>query len=85
MARSDLVIDLVEAQQRGDTTRFRTLVEAIIAEERSNQHHLVADRLSQLITTSGARGLLARVTTRPARSRTYCRKLCRNGGWPMSN
>jgi SpoVK/Ycf46/Vps4 family AAA+-type ATPase len=60
VARSDLVIDLVEAQQRGDTTRFRTLVEAIIAEERSNQHHLVADRLSQLITTSGARGLLAR-------------------------
>jgi SpoVK/Ycf46/Vps4 family AAA+-type ATPase len=60
VARSDLVIDLVEAQQRGDTTRFRTLVEAIIAEERSNQHHLVADRLSQLITTSGAWGLLAR-------------------------
>jgi len=60
VARSDLVIDLVEAQQRGDTARFRTLVEAIIAEERSNQHHLVADRLSQLITTSGAQGLLAR-------------------------
>jgi SpoVK/Ycf46/Vps4 family AAA+-type ATPase len=60
VARSDLVIDLVEAQQRGDINRFRTLVEAIIAEERSNQHHLVADRLSELITTSGARGLLAR-------------------------
>lgn len=60
MARSDLVIDLVEAQQRGDNTRFRMLVEAIIAEERNNQHHLVADRLSELITTTGARGLLAR-------------------------
>jgi SpoVK/Ycf46/Vps4 family AAA+-type ATPase len=60
VARSDLVIDLVEAQQRGDVTRFRALVEAIIAEERSNQHHLVADRLSELITTSGSRGLLAR-------------------------
>ena len=60
MARSDLIIDLVEAQRRGDNARFRVLVEAIIAEERSNQHHLVADRLSELITTSGSTGLLAR-------------------------
>lgn len=60
MARSDLVIDLVEAQRRGDGARFRTLVEAIIAEERSNQHHLVADRLTELITTSGSSQLLAR-------------------------
>lgn len=60
MARSDLVIDLVEAQRRGDTARFRVLVEAIIAEERSNQHHLVADRLSELITTSGSAELLTR-------------------------
>lgn len=60
MARSDLVIDLVEAQRRGDVARFRVLVEAIIAEERSNQHHLVADRLSELITTAGSTELLAR-------------------------
>ena len=60
MARSDLVIDLVEAHRRGDNARFRVLVEAIIAEERGNQHHLVADRLSELITTSGSTELLAR-------------------------
>ena len=60
MARSDLVIDLVEAHRRGDNARFRVLVEAIIAEERSNQHHLVADRLSELITTSGSTDLLTR-------------------------
>jgi len=60
MARSDLVIDLVEAQRRGDVARFRVLVEAIIAEERSNQHHLVADRLSELITTAGTTELLTR-------------------------
>ncbi|MGI8816111.1 MAG: AAA family ATPase [Pseudonocardia sp.] len=60
MARSDLVIDLVEAQRRGDVARFRVLVEAIIAEERSNQHHLVADRLSELITTAGSTELLGR-------------------------
>ena len=60
MARSDLLIDLVEAERRGDKQRFRTLVEAIIAEERSKQHHLVADRLSELITTVGSSDLLAR-------------------------
>lgn len=53
MARSDLLVDLVEAEQSGDRERFRALVEAAIAEERAKQHHLVADRLTQLITTAG--------------------------------
>src|SRR3954447_26451498 len=65
MARSDLIVDLVEAQRRGDSARFRVLVEAIIAEERSNQHHLVADRLSELITTSGSVELLRDDSSRP--------------------
>jgi len=60
VARSDLLVDLVEAEQRGDKQRFRALVEAIIAEERANQHHLVADRLSQLITTVGSSDLMTR-------------------------
>lgn len=60
MARSDLLIDLVDAEFRGDKQRFRNLVEAIIAEERSNQHHLVADRLSELITTTGSSDLIRR-------------------------
>lgn len=60
MARSDLLIDLVDAERRGDKQRFRALVEAIIAEERANQHHLVADRLSELITTLGSSELLKR-------------------------
>jgi AAA+ superfamily predicted ATPase len=63
MARSDLVIDLVDAQRHGDSVRFRTLVEAIIAEERSNQHHLVADRLAELITTAGSSERFARSDT----------------------
>jgi hypothetical protein len=53
MARADLLLDLVEAERRGDRDRFRVLVEAVIAEERANQHHLLADRLSELITTTG--------------------------------
>lgn len=60
MARSDLLIDLVDAERRGDKQRFRALVEAIIAEERANQHHLVADRLAELITTMGSSELLSR-------------------------
>lgn len=60
MARSDLLVDLVDAQRRGDDARFRALVEAIIAEERNKQHHLVADRLSELITTAGPSGLASR-------------------------
>lgn len=60
MARSDLLIDLVDAERRGDKQRFRALVEAIIAEERANQHHLVADRLAELITTMGSTDLLSR-------------------------
>ena len=32
MARSDLLLDLVEAERRGDRERFRILVEAVIAD-----------------------------------------------------
>jgi len=53
VARADLLLDLVEAERRGDRERFKVLVESVIAEERANQHHLLADRLSQLITTTG--------------------------------
>lgn len=60
MARADLLLDLVQAEREGDRERFRSLVEAIIAEERANQHHLVADRLSELITTVGSSDLLGR-------------------------
>lgn len=54
MARSDLLIDLVKAEGHGDKARFRALVEAVIAEERAKSHHVLADRLSALITTSGS-------------------------------
>lgn len=53
MARADLLLDLVDAERQGDRDRFRVLVEAVIAEERANQHHLLADRLSELLSTTG--------------------------------
>ena len=60
MARADLVLDLVEAERHGDRERFKTIVESLIAEERANQHHLVADRLSEIITTTGERSRMVR-------------------------
>lgn len=53
MARADLLLDLVEAERRGDKAKFKTIVETVIAEERAKQHFLLADRLHEIITTVG--------------------------------
>ena len=49
MARSDLLISLVKFGVSGDKTRFRKVVEAIIAEERAKQHTILADKLEKLL------------------------------------
>ncbi len=46
MARSDLLISLVKAGRHTSDPRFRSTVEAIIAEERAKHHTAVADQLS---------------------------------------
>lgn len=46
MARSDLLISLVQSGRQSPDPRFRSAVEALIAEERSKQHTVLADRLS---------------------------------------
>ena len=46
MARSDLLISLVKAGRHTTDPRFRSTVEAIIAEERSKQHTALADQLA---------------------------------------
>jgi AAA+ superfamily predicted ATPase len=46
MARSDLLLDLVRAGARGDQSVFRKALEALVAEERAKQHHVLADRLA---------------------------------------
>jgi hypothetical protein len=43
MARADLVIDIVRAGAEGNQERFRRTLEALITEERSKQHHVLAD------------------------------------------
>lgn len=60
MARADLLINLVRANSRGDAALFRRTLEALIAEERSKQHHVLADRLSEYLNGAGSLGLLGK-------------------------
>ncbi len=52
MARSDLLVSLVRASAMGDSKELTTTVEAIIAEERAKQHHILADRLAGHVPTA---------------------------------
>ncbi|MBA3068962.1 MAG: AAA family ATPase [Hyphomonas sp.] len=49
MARSDLLISLVKAGAAGDRSSLTSTVEAIVAEERSKSHHVLADRLHRAL------------------------------------
>ena len=53
MARSDLLVSLVRAGTRGDSALFRKTVEAIIAEERGKQHHVLADKIAESLQENG--------------------------------
>lgn len=53
MARSDLLINLVKASSRGDQTLFKKTLEALVAEERQKQHHVLADRLAEYLKING--------------------------------
>jgi len=45
VARSDLLLNLVKAGTTGDLVLLRSTIEALAAEERSKQHHVLAERL----------------------------------------
>jgi hypothetical protein len=66
MARADLLIDLVRAATRGDHVLFRKTVEALAAEERAKQHHVLADRLAATLQN----GSLPSTTPRPEQPRS---------------
>lgn len=53
MARADLLLDLVRGGARGDQTLFRKALEAIVTEERTKQHHILADQLATHLQTNG--------------------------------
>ncbi len=49
MARSDLLLSIVRAGATGDRTALRSSVEAVVAEERGKNHHILADRLQRAL------------------------------------
>jgi len=49
MPRTDLILNLAKAGAQGDQTGVRRTLEAMVAEERGRQHHVVADRLSEFL------------------------------------
>ncbi|MDE0630765.1 MAG: ATP-binding protein [Caldilineaceae bacterium] len=53
MARADLLVNLVKSGSKGDHTKFRRIVEGIIAEEREKRHHILADRLVTALRENG--------------------------------
>lgn len=52
MARSDLLLTLVRAGSSGDSRLFRAAAEAVIAEERTKQHHVLANALTAALRQS---------------------------------
>lgn len=52
MARADLLLKLVKSGITGNTTLFKKVVESIIAEEKSKQHHVVAKQLTETLHES---------------------------------
>ena len=68
MARADLLVGLVRAAGRHDEAALTRTVEALIAEERGKQHHLLADRLEEALRQRGngkANGLPALAELEP--------------------
>ena len=54
MARADLLVRLVQSGIRGDKATFRKVVEAIVAEERSKQHKVLAEKLEEMLNNAPA-------------------------------
>lgn len=54
MARADLLLNIVRAGAKGDQMSFRKALEALVAEERSKQHHVLADQLAIHLTNNGS-------------------------------
>lgn len=49
MARSDLLVSLVRAGATGDRSMLASTVEALVAEEKSRSHNVLADRLQRAL------------------------------------
>jgi SpoVK/Ycf46/Vps4 family AAA+-type ATPase len=47
MAQADLLVDLIKSASNGDQLAFRKIAEALIQEEKSKGHRILADRLAK--------------------------------------
>lgn len=54
MARSDLLLSLIKAGRQSPDPRFKSTVEALIADERAKQHTAFADQLSGALVNGSA-------------------------------
>jgi len=54
MARADLLLSLVRTGARGDQAGLRRTVEAMVAEERAKQHHVLARQLMESLQQTGS-------------------------------
>ena len=72
MARSDLLISLVQAGASGNRKELADTVEVIIAEERAKQHNVLADRLRRALRDNNNGSPARVVAVEPAiRARDY--------------
>jgi SpoVK/Ycf46/Vps4 family AAA+-type ATPase len=53
MARADLLVSLAKAASRGEHELVRRAIEALAAEERAKQHHVLADQLIASLRQNG--------------------------------
>ena len=74
MARADLLVSLVRASAEGDRGRVRKATEAIIAEERAKNHHVLADRLTRAVA-NGAESPRAAFVMRGSAWRRFATEL----------
>lgn len=65
MARADLLLDIVRAGAEGNQELFRKTLEALIAEEKAKQHHVLADQLAAHLRTSGSAARPPRILPEP--------------------
>lgn len=63
MARADLLLKLVQSGIRSDRPAFRKVVEAIIADERTKQHNVLADNLAESLNATPPDRLFNNVVT----------------------
>jgi hypothetical protein len=67
LARADLLCDVIRYGLNNDNINFRKAAEAICAEERANQHGVLAKKIEEMLRIS-TRNLSRDVTTSPTRN-----------------